>query len=172
VENVPDAPKTPHTLEMKTANEKSFNEMVRFGVTRAKPVYSVQVQLCMKYMRTTRTLFVVTCKNDDRRHYERVEFIPAIAQEAEDRGVEIISANLPPKRMTENPAHYECKNYPCAAYDICFKGAALNRNCRTCQRVKIMPEGEWHCSAHPEWGAIPFHAQGTVPCQNEYVPVA
>ena len=74
VDNLPDAPRTPHLLEIKTANEKNFNAIKKDGISIAKPEYEAQAQGYMKLLKLKRTLFVVVNKNTDERYYERVSF--------------------------------------------------------------------------------------------------
>ena len=47
VDNVPDAPKTTHLLEIKTANKNRFSKMEKEGVGRSDPSYLAQMQCYM-----------------------------------------------------------------------------------------------------------------------------
>jgi len=156
---VPDAPKTWHNLEIKTANEKRFTEFQRFGVKRSNPKYWVQANQYMGHKKQTRTLFVVVNKNTDERHYERVEFDKAAFEMWEGVAEEIITATEPLDKIAHAPEWFECKY--CPAHGICWQNEPIAVSCRSCAAVHMMPDGEWHCGDWPNKGAIPLHVQRT-----------
>lgn len=165
--NVPSAEKTEHNLEIKTANDKRFKEMVRFGIERSNPEYSVQSHCYMGKKKQTRTLFIVTNKNTDERHYERIPYRKEIFEDAENRAFDIISSPVPPKGISTSPEWYECKW--CDAHPVCHQGVRYERNCRTCSNVTIHNGGEWHCGLYANSGPIPEEFQRTG-CPDEYRP--
>ena len=165
--NVPGAEKTEHNLEIKTANDKRFNEIKKFGVERSNPEYSVQAHCYMGKKKQIRTLFVVTNKNTDERFYERIHYRKEIFEDAEQRSFDIISAIVPPTGISSSPEWYQCRW--CDAYSICHQRASYERNCRTCANVSIQDNGEWHCKLFANSGPIPVEFQRTG-CQDGYRP--
>lgn len=165
--NVPGAEKTDHNLEIKTASDKRFTEMKRFGIEKSNPEYYVQANCYMGKKKQTRTLFVVTNKNTDERIYERIKYDQFVFEKAEERSCDIISSNIPPRRISENAEWYECKW--CSAYSLCHQSTPYEKNCRTCFNAAIKAAGEWHCSVYKDSGAIPEHIQ-RVGCEASYKP--
>ena len=140
VENLPDAPKTPHLLEIKTANDKNFAKMKKEGIPEG---YLAQAQCYMKLLKLKRALFVVVNKNNDERYYERVNYSAKKANQLLKRAYDIISTEVPPAKIGGS-SWYECKW--CDHYDTCHFNEEPQMNCRTCQNCDIYDEGQWGCS--------------------------
>lgn len=143
--NVPDAPKTEHLSEFKTANDKSFKEIKKLGIIASKPVYHGQALCYMHLLDLKRCLFVVVNKNDDDRYYERIHADQERAQGLLDRGVEIITSEAPPERRFKS-TWYACKW--CTYYKICHFGESVLENCRTCISGDVCDNGIWECSEY------------------------
>ncbi|MCP3685784.1 MAG: hypothetical protein GY861_24310 [bacterium] len=145
LENVPDAPKTPHLSEFKTANDKNFKKIKKEGIHSVYPVYTGQADCYSHLLDLKRTLFVVVNKNDDERYYERYHNDPKRAVELIDRGVDIISSELPPEKRW-NSKWYKCKW--CKYYEVCHMGMPVKKTCRSCQACDIHDHGKWRCSRY------------------------
>jgi len=143
LENVPDAPKTPHLGEFKTANDKSFKDMVKKRLKVSKPIYYGQTVTYMHKFGLKRGLFVMVNKNDDARYYERVYPDPEHAEYLLSRGIDIISSETPPANPFNRPTFLTCKL--CDHSEICYMGEEVNKNCRTCQHGDIHDNGIWRC---------------------------
>lgn len=141
--NVPDAPKTEHLSEFKTANDKNFKKFVKFGVEDAHPVYYAQVQRYMRAMKLTRALFIVTNKNDEYRYPERIPFRKGFADDLAKKEQHIIMSYMPLDKIG-SPTWFECKW--CDNNEVCHNGAQPLRNCRTCDKSDLENEGVWSCS--------------------------
>ena len=142
--NIPEAPKTEHLLEFKSANDKNFKKFVKLGVEKAHPVYYGQVQRYMKGFGLTRTLFVVTNKNDEERYYERIKYDKEFASELERREQHIILSPVPLEKLSQDPTWFECKF--CNNIGPCHYGESPNLNCRTCDHSDLIDGGKWVCS--------------------------
>lgn len=165
--NVPEAPKTLHNLEMKTANDKKFKEFFKFGVMRSNPTYYAQIQAYMFHKGQTRTLFVITNKNTDDRYYERIEIDKDHFIQLEERAADIIMATTPQSKIASKPEWFACKF--CDAKEVCHNGVAYEKGCRTCLHSRIKDKGEWYCSVYPG-KAIPESFQRTG-CATGYLPL-
>ena len=148
VENLPDAPKTPHLLEMKTANDKRFAQIKKDGIEKSNPEYAAQAQCYMKLLKLKRALFVVVNKNNDERYYERINYDSKQANQLLKRAYDIISTEVPPAKIG-GATWYECKW--CGHYDVCQFDEQPLKNCRTCYHGDIHDEGKWACSLKDEW---------------------
>ncbi len=140
---VPEAPKTEHLAEFKTANEKGFNKFVKLGVELANIVYYGQVQVYMKRMKLTRCLFGVTNKNTEERYWQRIKFNPDHAQMLIEKERNIILSEDPPEREY-TARNFECKF--CSHRDVCHNKKPMAVNCRTCNSNDIYDDGVWKCS--------------------------
>lgn len=144
LENVPDAPKTPHLSEFKTANDKKFKEMKKKGLKEANPVYYAQMITYMRQLGLKRGLFIMVNKNDDSRYYERVYEDKGKADELMVRAIDVISTENPPARINQSSTWFECKW--CDHHSVCHMGIAPNVTCRSCESCDIENDGKWSCS--------------------------
>jgi hypothetical protein len=162
---VPEAPKKRHIAEFKTHSLKSFEKVSKEGVQAAHPQHWVQMQLYMYGThlpggdKIDRALYVAVCKDDDRLYTERVEYDKEAAERYIQRGADIVAADRPPPRISENPSWYQCKM--CQGYDLCH-GSKLTRsiNCRTCAHSTPLADTTWRCERHDADG-IPVEWQRT-----------
>lgn len=111
----------PHLLEIKSASDKRFNEMVKLGVRQSDPVYYTQMQTYMHYMELEKGLFLAINKNDCTLHTEIVEYSRMEAEYAIKRGKEIVRSKDPPERKYKSKAFYRCKF--CNFRDRCWNGS-------------------------------------------------
>lgn len=144
-DNVPDAPKTTHLLEFKTANDKNFAKFKKDGLEKTNPVYYGQIICYMYLLKLKRTLYVIVNKNTDERLYFRIEENTAKAKEILERGVDIISSEVPPPKPSGFTASwFQCKW--CKFYDICHYDGAIDKTCRSCESADVCEDGKWECS--------------------------
>lgn len=142
---VPGAEKTEHLCEFKTANDKSFKLFVKNGCEKTSPGYYAQQQRYMHALKLTRSLFVVTNKNDESRYPERVYYDKRFSEELVAKEQHIILSETPPDKIG-GPSWFECKY--CSDRNVCHLGDAPQRNCRTCEHSDIENGGKWTCGYH------------------------
>lgn len=121
-EEFPDEQEGVSLLEIKTMNNKSWNDTQKRGVLVSKPVYYSQVQLYMAYMNLDRCLFVALNKDISDLYFEIIPFDPGMAQKYSDRAVQIIKATennelLP--CVSGDSSFFLCKM--CGFRDHCWK---------------------------------------------------
>lgn len=145
VRRVPEADKTWHVLEMKTHNDKSFNDLAKNGVAKSKPEHFAQMQAYMRWTGMKRALYFAVNKNTDAIYTERIHYEKDRAEGLAKRALRVIQSDDAPDRISNDPSWYECKL--CDAHEICHEGKASPRNCRTC--VHATPElggdQRWTC---------------------------
>jgi hypothetical protein len=107
----------PALWECKSANARSWREMVKRGVAVARPIYAAQIALYQAYMGLIEApaLFTAVNKDTSELWHEAVPFVPELAQAASDKAVRILQASeagewLP--RIAANPDHPECSRCP------------------------------------------------------------
>ncbi len=146
--NVPDAPKTPHLAEFKTANDKNFAKAKKDKVKLGFPVYYAQMVVYMYLFGLKRALFIMVNKNTDERYYERIKADNKYAKELLLRAEDIIMSEIPPEKRFKS-TYFSCKW--CLHYNVCHFGLKPQVNCRTCNFCDIHNEGKWACSLKEEW---------------------
>ena len=118
--NVPEAPKTGHLLEIKTHNDKSFKLLKKSGVIETKPVHYSQMTRYMKGLNLKRALYIAYNKNDSTYYAERVEYSPEIGDDLVHKEQEVLlSERLFPRIGNNKPSWYECKW--CGHNEVCFE---------------------------------------------------
>ena len=155
---VPEAPRSKHIAEFKTASKKAFDSLVKDGVEKSKPEHFIQMQVYMAGTKIDRALYLTVCKDDDRIHTERVKYDKAVATKAIERGKRIALADRMPEPISSDPSWYQCKF--CDAHDFCHESKTTKHvNCRTCAHATALQDSTWHCA---RWDAvIPLDTQRT-----------
>lgn len=162
ISNVPGAEKTPHLLECKTHNDKSFQDWRRKGVEAAKPVHFAQCQIGSHAFGLTRALYVAHNKNTDEVETERVKYDPLVASAIIAKAERIAFAARPPAKL-ESFACRWCKHN-----HLCLEGAWPRANCRTCLHANLNRSGEWSCLKHLH--DLDIDAQKAGCDQHLYIP--
>ncbi len=155
---VPDAPKARHVAEFKTHSKKSFDDLLKHGVEKSKPMHFTQMQIYMHGTGIMRALYVAICKDDDRLYTERVKYEKAVAEAAIERGKRIALSDRMPEPMPNGSRDwFECKF--CPAHAFCWKKEPTKEvSCRTCAHATPMTNSTWRCERH-EADGIPVEFQ-------------
>jgi len=149
VEGLKEAPNTPHLLECKTHNLKSFEQLQKHGVAVSKPEHVDQMQSYMHLMGLTRAFYLAKCKDNDALYGERIEYDAAHALALMAKAERIIAAHHAPARVSDRPDYYLCKAFRCPFYGLCHEVAKVAAyNCRTCLHASPVEGGQWHCARH------------------------
>lgn len=138
-----EAPDTPHVLEVKTHNRKSFDKLVAEGVEKSKPDHFAQCQIGMGLADLTRAVYVAHCKDTDDLYLERFHYDDKVFKALLLRAKRIIDAEEAPAKISKDPAYYVCKFCPFA--ELCHGEALPEVNCRTCVHSTPAGNGEWAC---------------------------
>ena len=156
---VPGAPKARHIFEAKTHSKKSFDDLIKNGVEKSKPIHAAQMQVYMHGTNIDRALYFAICKDDDRIYTERLRYSRTEAERLIARGHRIALADRMPEPLSSNPAWYECKF--CAGHDFCHGSKKTKEvNCRTCAHSTAEPDSTWTC-ARCDRSVIPIETQYT-----------
>lgn len=130
-------------LEFKTANDKSFNELLKKGVADWNPQYYAQVIVGMELSGLKKCLHITVNKNTDEIYAESIKPNSTGAKRLLDRAERIIFANEPPERCSDDPSWWQCKM--CPMYDICHGKRVAEVNMRTCVHATPTRDGRWKC---------------------------
>lgn len=163
---VPEAPKKIHIAEFKTHNKKSFDDIYKNGVEKAKYLHSIQMQAYMHGTKIDRALYLAVCKDDDRIYTERVRYDAQIAEKAIKRGQRIVLSDRMPEKLSTDPSWYQCKM--CHCYDFChFTKLTREVNCRTCAHSTAKENSTWCCERYKSDGIpVDFQHKG---CESHVI---
>lgn len=143
---IPEAPKTWHALEFKTHNDRSFKDLVKKGVEKAKPAHFVQCMMAMGLTGMKRALYIARNKNDDDLYSERIKYDAQVYQENLIKAERIIFTDEAPKKISKKHDSYACRF--CDFNTLCHQENLTERpetNCRTCLHADAQENGEWWC---------------------------
>lgn len=148
VSGLKESPKKVHILEMKTSNDKAFQDLKKRGVQAAKPMHYVQMQLYMLGKHIDRSFYWSTNKNDDEVYTERNYLDEAFANKYKDRAIALsVEQNLPAP-ISKMPSWYECKI--CPFWGLCHNHEEADHSCRTCEHAHFNSDGTVMCRKRVE----------------------
>lgn len=138
-----EAPKTVHTLEIKTMAQKYFTPLVKKGVEESNPSYYAQMQRYMLAQGLKRAFFAAINKNTSELHFERINLDKDFAERLQEKGTHIILSEEPnEKEFTKD--FFKCTW--CDHKEVCHEFEEPEKNCRTCEYSDLEMEGKWSCS--------------------------
>lgn len=160
-QNVPGAGKHWLVLEFKTHSAKSFADLKKKGVEKAKPEHFIQMQVYMGWSGMDRALYMAVNKDTDELYSERLPFDKVVFEKAVAKAESIIFAPEPPAKLSNDPKFYLC-NW-CTHNAVCHGHQVPAVSCRTC--VHSTPEregdGRWSCAKAGPDSSIPVEHQRT-----------
>lgn len=151
----------PLLLEFKTWNTKGFSELTKNGVKQQAPKHYAQMCTYGMAYDLQYALYIAINKNDDDIHIELVELDMQFAEDQVRKALHVIESNKPPKRISEQPAYWECRF--CLFNAICHHDAMPDKNCRSCANSHADDNGTWYCSLWSDTIPDDFVPQG---CDN------
>ena len=169
---LPEAPKTWHVVEMKTHNDKSFTDLVKNKVEKAKPEHWAQMMVYCGYTGMDRAFYLAVNKNTDELYSERVDFDPVEFAKLKARAERVIRAAEPPMKISNDPSWYVCKL--CSFHEHCHGDTAPAVNCRTCSHSTPEMDGDarWSCAVRSGFNQeIPMSVQREGCFQHRIIPI-
>jgi hypothetical protein len=156
INGLPESPNKKHVLEIKTFSKKTFEDLVKNGVQKSKPLHYAQMQVYMLGTKLDRAFYYAVCKDNDEIYTERLKLDKAFAEKMIAKGHRITMAEGLPEPISHDPSWYECKW--CDAHDFCHGSKAIKEsNCRTCAHSTANEDSTWTCT---KWESnIPLEAQ-------------
>lgn len=131
-------------VEYKTHNKKSFTELKAKGLKLAKPQHYIQMCGYGSAFKTRYGLYCAINKDDDDIYFEFFELDWNVAILSEKKAADIITSQIPPPRISDNPDFFECKY--CAKAGICWRNEPVEVNCRSCKNAVPIDKGQWRCN--------------------------
>lgn len=144
--DLPEAPKTEHLIECKSAKDERFKELQKHGVQKAKPDHYATLQFYMWGLGLDRVLYMCSNKNNEILHIERLEYDPVFAMRAVARVERIINTPEPPSRLCTKRDDFRGKF--CRQAAVCWGEILPRSHCRTCLHSTPLMDGNagWDCA--------------------------
>ena len=144
-------------LEFKTSSDRYFTKLVQNGVKVEKPVHFVQMSTYGEKYTLKYALYMAVNKNTDEIYVEVVELDWEVGRRSIIKAGQIIGAQTPPPKLSENSAYFSCKF--CDFASICHGQASYEKSCRSCKFASAVEDKQWRCE---HFGVIPdeFIAKG------------
>lgn len=134
-------------LECKTNKTGvEFKAFLDYGYKENKPKHWAQTCVYGKKLGLEYVVYVCKNKDNDDLFIEVAKLDNIHADEMLTKAQEIIYAKEPPSRIAETAAYFECKF--CDYVDVCHKGKALEKNCRSCKFAEPVENAEWKCNKY------------------------
>lgn len=122
-----------------------FNNLIKEGVEKQKEDHYIQQCLYGKKRNIKYSVYLNVNKNDDDLYCEIVPLDYRKAEIYEKRAHDIIFSDYVPAMMPgAKPTFFKCKM--CPGFDVCHKGKAPERNCRSCIHSQPVDNAEWECT--------------------------
>lgn len=130
-------------LEMKTINDKGFNNLKRKKLILANPTHYAQICTYGKNLNLKHCLYMSVNKNTDEIYLEIVPIDHNNGAQMELKAERIIMSQEPPPRLSNNPNYKNC-NW-CSAKDLCHNNKPVVKNCRSCKHCTPSENKSWFC---------------------------
>jgi hypothetical protein len=162
----PEAEKSWHVIEVKTANTKTFNALKKHGVEKTKPEHYYQTMQYMSWSKADRAYYFCVCKETDDIYAERIYFDQKVADDLELKANDIVFADSPPEKLGDSDKSFGCKF--CTYRGLCWDRKLPEVNCRTCAHSDVVIDGGWKCCRD---GHIVSVTQQQTGCNNHiFIP--
>lgn len=143
---LPEAPAKMHVVECKSSKASDFRAMVKSGVKIANPKHYATMQFYMHKRGIERCLYMMSCKDTEDLHIERVRLDVEAAIRAEARIERIIGAQEPPPRLCAKRDDF--RGVFCRQAAVCWHEEMPRVHCRTCLHSTPLLDGKagWDCA--------------------------
>ncbi|RWO08209.1 oxidoreductase [Mesorhizobium sp.] len=143
---LPEAAKTEHIIECKSSKEEYFKKVKKEGVKLGKPEHYATFQFYMHGLGIDRVLYMMTNKNDEDLHLERVNYDIEFAIRAVARIERIIQMPEPPVRLCTKRDDFRGRF--CRQAEVCWQELWPRVHCRTCMHSTPVMDGNagWDCA--------------------------
>ena len=136
-----------HLIEIKSTNTKGYNDLLKNGIEKAKPIHYAQIQIYLKWSGLTRAHYFSVCKENDKYYNERVKYDKEFAETLTAKAKAIIFAPNPPAGISMHGDAWDCKY--CDYAPLCKRESLPEINCRTCAHSEpFKAGGQWSCLRH------------------------
>lgn len=143
---LPEASKTEHIVECKSAKAEVFRKVQKEGVKLGKPEHYATFQFYMFGLGIERVLYMMTNKDNEDLHIERVRYDADFAIRQVARIERIVSAPEPPSRLCIKRDDFRGRS--CRQAEVCWGEVKPRVHCRSCIHSTPLMDGNagWDCA--------------------------
>lgn len=143
-----EAPTKEHIVECKSAKNSVFQKVKKLGVKEGKPEHYATFQFYMYGLGVDRVFYMMSGKDDEDIHFERVPYDADFAIRQVARIERIINMPEPPGRLCSKRDDF--RGAFCRQAEVCWGEARPRVHCRTCIHSTPLMDGNagWDCSRH------------------------
>ncbi|EYR81818.1 hypothetical protein [Shinella sp. DD12] len=141
-----EAPAKEHVVECKSAKQEVFRKVAKEGVKLGKPEHYATFQFYMYGLGIDRVLYLMSNKNDEDIHYERVPYDAEFAMRLVARAERLISMPTPPGRLCTKRDDF--RGQFCRQAAVCWGEERPRVHCRSCIHSTPLMHGNagWDCA--------------------------
>jgi hypothetical protein len=143
---IKEAPAKEHLVECKSAKDDIFQKVKKQGVQKGKPDHYATMQFYMHGLGIDRVQYMMSGKDDEDLHFERVRYDAETAIRAVARIERIIASDEPPTRLCAKRDDF--RGLFCRQAEVCWGEIKPRAHCRTCLHSTPLLDGNagWDCS--------------------------
>jgi hypothetical protein len=136
-----------YVLEIKTHNQKSFDDLIKHGLIKSKRQHYVQLIIYIMTLNIDKGIYFAVNKNDDNIYTEEVERNDELAERYIRKGKFLaLSQEIPPV-IGNDETWFQCRQ--CDYGKFCYSDVReIYFSCRTCEHVRPLPDGKWTCEKY------------------------
>ena len=141
-----EAPMTEHIVECKSSKDDIFKKVKKEGVRIGKPEHFATFQFYMYGLGIDRVYYMMSNKNDEDLHLERVHYDADFAIRAVARIERIINSPEPPRRLCAKRDDF--RGTFCRQAEVCWGEVRPRAHCRSCLHSTPLMDGNagWDCA--------------------------
>ena len=141
-----EAPTKEHIVECKSAKKEKFDPVKKKGVKIGMPLHYATFQFYMYGLGIERVFYMMSNKNDEDLHFERLPYDADFAIRAVARIERIVNSPNPPSRLCSKEDDF--RGMFCKHKDVCWGVVKPRAHCRTCVHSTPLMDGNagWDCS--------------------------
>jgi hypothetical protein len=143
-----EAPTKEHIVECKSAKDDIFRKVKKHGVKVGKPEHYATFQFYMFGTGVDRVYYMMSNKNDEDLHFERVPYDADFAIRQVAKIERIINMPEPPSRLCSKRDDF--RGTFCRQAAVCWGETMPRAHCRSCLHSTPLMDGNagWDCSRH------------------------
>lgn len=131
-------------LEIKSMNNKKFNEFKEMGIAISHPMYYSQVQFELGYSGYEEGILVAYNKDTSEYHSEVIKFNIMFFEGLRAKAESALKNEA--RRISNSPTSFPCRF--CFKSASCWGEAKVEKECKKCAHAYAVPSGDWWCSLH------------------------
>lgn len=143
-----ESPNKEHIVECKSAKQEVFRKVAKDGVQIGKPEHYATMQFYLHGLGLDRAVYMMSNKNDEDIHMERVRYDAETAIRAVARIERIVTSPQPPSRLCTKRDDF--RGMFCRQAAVCWGEEMPRVHCRTCLHATPLLDGNagWDCARH------------------------